>query len=68
LLAVWPRERFGLQSNRVRICIGKWHNGEAPDTLPVWTNGKDTRFRKIESSETFTNVRVRTVPVSEVHP
>ncbi len=35
---------------------------------PIWTNGKDTRFRKIEDSESFTNVRVRTVPVSEVHP
>jgi len=37
-------------------------------TSPIWTSGKDTRFRKIEDSETFTNVRVRTVPVSEVHP
>ncbi len=27
-----------------------------------------TRFRKIEDSELFTNVRVRAVPVSEVHP
>jgi hypothetical protein len=35
---------------------------------PIWTNGKDTRFRKIEDSELFTNVRVRAVPVSEVHP
>jgi hypothetical protein len=37
-------------------------------TSPIWTHGKDTRFRKIEDSELFTNVRVRTVPVSEVHP
>jgi arylsulfatase A-like enzyme len=37
-------------------------------TSPIWTNGKGTRFRKIEDSETFTNVRVRAVPVSEVHP
>ena len=37
-------------------------------TSPIWTNGKDTRFRKIEDSELFTNVRVRAVPVSEVHP
>jgi hypothetical protein len=37
-------------------------------TSPIWTNGNDTRFRKIEDSETFTNVRVRAVPASEVHP
>lgn len=37
-------------------------------TSPIWTNGKDTRFRKIEDSELFTNIRVRAVPVSEVHP
>jgi arylsulfatase A-like enzyme len=37
-------------------------------TTPIWTNGKDTRFRKIEDSEAFTHVRVRAVPASEVHP
>ena len=36
-------------------------------TTPIWTNGKDTRFRKIEDSEMFTDVRVRAVPVSEVN-
>jgi arylsulfatase A-like enzyme len=35
-------------------------------TSPIWTNGKDTRFRKIEDSELFTNVRVRAVPTTEV--
>ena len=37
-------------------------------TSPIWTSGKDTRFRKIEDSGAFTHVRVRTVPASEVHP
>ncbi len=37
-------------------------------TSPIWTNGTDTRFRKIEDSELFTNVQVRAVPVSAVHP
>ena len=37
-------------------------------TSPIWTSGKDTRFRNIEDSELFTNVRVRAVPVSKVHP
>jgi hypothetical protein len=35
-------------------------------TTPIWTNGKDTRFRKIADSETFTNVTVRSVPLSTV--
>jgi hypothetical protein len=35
-------------------------------TTPVWTNGKDTRSRKIEDSERFTNGRVRTVAPAEV--
>ena len=34
-------------------------------TSPIWTNGKDTRFRKIEDSEAFTNVRARAIPVAE---
>ncbi len=33
----------------------------------IWTNGKDTRFRKIADSSKFTNVSVRTVPASDVH-
>ncbi len=37
-------------------------------TSPIWTSGKDTRFRKIEDSELFTNVRVRAVPVSQAPP
>ena len=37
-------------------------------TTPIWTSGKDTRFPKIADNELFTNVRVRTVPASEVHP
>ena len=37
-------------------------------TTSVWANGKDTRFRKIEDSELFTNVTVRTVPAADVHP
>ena len=36
-------------------------------TTPLWTSGKDTRFREIEDSELFTNVRVRTVPAGEIH-
>lgn len=35
-------------------------------TTPIWTSGKDTRFRKIEDSGLFTQVRVRAVPVAEV--
>ena len=34
-------------------------------TTPVWLNGKDTRFRKIENSELFTQVQVRAVPAAE---
>ena len=30
-------------------------------TTPIWTNGKDTRFKKIADSELFTNVAVRAV-------
>lgn len=37
-------------------------------TTPIWTSGKDTRFRKIEDTELFTNVRLRTIPASEVLP
>lgn len=37
-------------------------------TTSVWANGKDTRFRKIEDTELFTNVTVRTVPAADVHP
>jgi arylsulfatase A-like enzyme len=31
---------------------------------PVWADGKNTRFRKIEDSERFTDVRVRPVPAA----
>ncbi len=34
-------------------------------TSPIWTTGKDTRFRKIKDSEMFTNVRVRAVPYEQ---
>jgi hypothetical protein len=37
-------------------------------TSPIWTNGKDTRFRKIADTEFFKDVRVRTVAAGEVHP
>jgi hypothetical protein len=33
-------------------------------TTPIWTNGKDTRAKKVEDTELFMNVRVRTVPTS----
>ncbi len=35
-------------------------------TSPIWTSGKDTRFRKIDDSEAFTQIRVRPISVSEV--
>ncbi len=35
-------------------------------TSPIWTTGKDTRFRKIEDSEMFTDVRVTTASASSV--
>jgi hypothetical protein len=35
-------------------------------TTPIWSNGKDTRSRKIPDSELFNNVQVRAVPVSAV--
>ena len=35
-------------------------------TTPIWTNGKDTRFRKIADSESFTHISVRAVPTSQV--
>ncbi len=31
-------------------------------TTPIWTNGKDTRFRKIEDTALFKDIQVRTVP------
>lgn len=34
-------------------------------TTTIWANGKDTRFRKIENSNLFTNIRVRVVPSAE---
>ncbi len=37
-------------------------------TTPIWVNDKDTRFKKPADSETFTNVTVRAMPASEVHP
>jgi hypothetical protein len=37
-------------------------------TTPLWTSGKDTRFRKIADSELFTNVTVTTVAATAVHP
>jgi hypothetical protein len=35
-------------------------------TTPIWTNGKDTRFRKIADSELFTHISVRAIPISGV--
>lgn len=35
-------------------------------TTPIWTNGKDTRFKTIADSEWVTHISVRAVPVSEV--
>lgn len=36
------------------------------NTEPIWTNGKDTRAKKIADSELFKNVQVRAVPAAEV--
>lgn len=33
---------------------------------PIWANRKDTRFRKMDDSEQFTNIVVRAVPAAEV--
>ena len=33
---------------------------------PIWTGGKDTRYRPIADSELFTGIRVRTVPADQV--
>jgi hypothetical protein len=33
---------------------------------PIWTGGKDTRYRPIADSELFTGIRVRTVPSDQV--
>lgn len=35
-------------------------------TTPIWTTGKDTRYRPIPDSEFFTNIRVRSVPANQV--
>ena len=35
-------------------------------TSSIWAGTKDTRARKIEDSATFTNVRVRSIPASEI--
>lgn len=37
-------------------------------TTSIWANSKDTRSKKIADSEAFTNIAVRAVPASEVHP
>lgn len=37
-------------------------------TTPLWAEAKDTRFRKIEDSELFTNITVRAVPAASVRP
>jgi len=31
-------------------------------TTPLWTNGKNTRFRKIEDTALFKEVQVRAIP------
>jgi arylsulfatase A-like enzyme len=35
-------------------------------TTPIWKDGNDTRFRKIEDSGRFTKVQVRPVPAAQV--
>jgi len=35
-------------------------------TTPIWAGDKDTRSRKIEDTELFTGVQVRTLPAAEV--
>lgn len=35
-------------------------------TTPIWTNGKDTRFKKMADTEGFTNVSVRSVSADVV--
>jgi hypothetical protein len=35
-------------------------------STPIWTNTKDTRFKKIVDSEMFANVAVRAVSASDV--
>jgi hypothetical protein len=33
---------------------------------PIWTSGTDTRVKKIEDTDLFTNIRVRAVLASEL--
>ena len=35
-------------------------------TTPIWTAGKDTRFRKIADDESFSNLSVRAVPAASI--
>ena len=35
-------------------------------TTPIWTNGKDTRFKKIADTEAFTNVTARSLRAAEL--
>lgn len=35
-------------------------------TTPIWSHGKDIRFRKIDDSERFTRIRVSAVPATQV--
>ena len=37
-------------------------------TTPIWTSGEDTRFRKIDDSDQFTDVRVRAIPAPRTSP
>ena len=35
-------------------------------TTPIWTSGKDTKVKKIEDTDLFKDIKVRTVSVAEV--
>jgi arylsulfatase A-like enzyme len=36
-------------------------------TTPIWTTGKDTSYRPMADSKSFTGVQVRSVPATQVH-
>lgn len=67
-----PLPRHGLvfkggKSGIYRVYLDNLHVRHADGTTtPIWTNGKDTRSKKIADSEGFTNVTVRTVSLAEV--
>ena len=47
------------------VSTAQFHHAD-DTTTPIWTNGKDTRFKKIADTEAFTTVTERSVSAEAV--